>query len=146
MKSLFALLVAITLVASGCGQSTTVQDPVLTDSLTPASVTLCKDCGQVKGSETCCSDDAETCHCGFHKGSPACCKADKTGEDITLCAKCGEVAGGEKCCAEGAEVCDCGMHKGSPGCCLKTDDDEGHEEDHDGEEGHDHDGEDHDDE
>lgn len=152
MKSIAVLFCVVALTAIGCGQSSTQTIPEA--EITPVSLELCGDCGQVKGSDSCCAEDGEECKCGFHKGSPACCKLEKTGEDIALCVKCGEQAGGEKCCAEG-EVCDCGFHKGSPACCSKDamavakeivedmteegDEHAGH--DH---EGHDHDAEDHD--
>jgi len=146
MKALAAVFCVVALTAIGCGQSTTQTIP--NPEITPVSLELCGDCGQVKGSETCCAADGEECKCGFHKGSPACCKLEKTGEDLTLCVKCGELAGGEKCCGEG-EVCDCGFHKGSPACCSKdamavakeiVEDmtDEHADHDHDGED-HDHD-------
>ena len=115
MKTLLALVVATTMLAVGCGES----DPVVVPGATPASIILCKDCGEVKGSEACCAEGAEVCDCGFHHGSPACCKLEKTGEDIVVCGKCGEVEGSDKCCADGAEICmHCDKHKDSPGCCI----------------------------
>ena len=89
-----------------------------------ADVSLCGECGQVKGSEACCAEGAETCEgCQFCKGSPACCKASKddvADGSITLCGKCGQVKGSDTCCKEDAEVCEkCKLHKGSPGCCQK---------------------------
>jgi len=42
---------------------------------TPAAQTLCKGCGQVKGSDACCKPGAVKCtKCGLDKGSPGCCK------------------------------------------------------------------------
>jgi hypothetical protein len=103
----------------GCSKTATVDSnlDIPEVDLTAATFTLCKDCGEVKGSDKCCVEGAEMCECGFVHGSPACCKVDKTGEDITLCAKCGFVAGSDQCCAEGAEMCDCGFVHGSPACC-----------------------------
>ncbi|QDU53945.1 hypothetical protein [Aeoliella mucimassa] len=120
MKSLFALIAVTTLLATGCGESTTI-DPSSTATAAPVeAVVLCKDCGQVKGSEACCAEGAEMCDCGFHHGSPACCKLEKSGEDITLCTKCGQAEGSEKCCAEGADLCPlCGLQVGSPGCVVE---------------------------
>ena len=120
MKTI-ALLAAIGLiVAVGCGQTATVEDSTdnpLPVEITTASLTLCKDCGEVKGTDKCCAEGAAACDCGFHKGSLACCKVDKTGEDITLCTECGFVVDSKKCCADGAEVCECGFAHGSPACC-----------------------------
>ncbi|MAE27530.1 MAG: hypothetical protein QF724_01475 [Planctomycetota bacterium] len=39
-----------------------------------AAQTLCGDCGEVKGTDTCCDANAERCDCGKIKGSPGCCK------------------------------------------------------------------------
>jgi len=82
------------------------------------TVTLCGDCGQIKGAEVCCKKDAEACAgCELHKGSPGCCKIEK-GKDVALCAKCGQVKGSDVCCKKDAEVCSkCSLHKGAPGCC-----------------------------
>ena len=42
---------------------------------TLAAQTLCKGCGQVKGSDECCKAGAVKCtECGLDKGSPGCCK------------------------------------------------------------------------
>lgn len=143
MKYFAMLFCVVSLVAIGCGQTATTEAPAV--EVTPASLELCGDCGQVKDSDVCCAEDGQQCDCGFHKGSPACCKLEKTGEDMTLCVKCGEHAGSDKCCKEG-ETCDCGFHKGSPACCNKDavavakEIVEGMTV-----EAHDHDGEDHDD-
>ena len=88
---------------------------------------LCGDCGQTKGTDTCCAADGVKCEsCGFHKGAPLCCKlnqADVAGK--TLCGACGEVKGAEKCCKDDAEVCKkCDLNKGSPLCCKLKDDEE----------------------
>jgi len=85
----------------------------------PADVVLCGKCGQVKGSEICCLENAAFCaECALAKGSPGCCKITK-GADVTLCAKCGQVKDSEACCDPDAAVCKkCGLAKGSPGCCT----------------------------
>ena len=81
-------------------------------------VTLCGNCGQVKGSKLCCVKGAETCSkCGLAKGSPGCCRIKK-GKPVTICGKCGQVKGSDVCCKPGAKKCKgCGLDKGSPGCC-----------------------------
>jgi len=81
---------------------------------------FCGDCGQTKGSDSCCAADGEKCEsCGFHKGATLCCKlnqADVAGK--VLCGKCGDAKGSEKCCKEDAEACGkCGLNKGTPLCC-----------------------------
>ncbi len=116
MKSLAFLFCLVSISAIGCGQTESVESPLI-DIQNTDHVTLCKDCGQVKGSELCCSEEGEACDCGFHQGSPACCKLEKGDEDMKLCGKCGQVAGCDECCSEGAETCECGLQKGSPGCC-----------------------------
>jgi len=85
----------------------------------PGTCALCHKCGQIKGSDKCCKEDAEKCpKCGLHKGSPGCCRLKGAKEDVTLCAYCGEIKGSKKCCKEGVPECEnCGLHKGSPGCC-----------------------------
>ena len=84
-----------------------------------ATVQLCTDCGQVKGSETCCQPDAEKCaSCGLAKGSPGCCKIPEDAEEVKLCTACGQFAGSDACCDPDAKKCAaCGLAKGSPGCC-----------------------------
>ena len=81
-------------------------------------VSLCGNCGQVKGSNVCCKADAETCAtCSLAKGAPGCCIMNK-GDTVALCAQCGHIAGMDSCCKEGAEKCaTCELVKGSPGCC-----------------------------
>ncbi len=96
--------------------------PAGTQGMTNA--VYCIKCGQVKGSEDCCKEDAEKCSCGMAKGSPLCCvdlPADM--KDGDFC-HCGWPVGHDNCCKEGAEVCTgCEMHKGSPLCCkIKKDD------------------------
>ena len=63
MKQL--LIVSLTSIclafASGCGKE--------------AEATICNGCGEEKGTENCCNEDAEKCEkCGKNKGSPGCCK------------------------------------------------------------------------
>ena len=84
-------------------------------------VVICGECGQIKGSETCCKPDQPHCQkCGLVKGSPGCCKLPEGTEgDVALCAKCGFIKGSEECCKDTAALkcSSCGLVKGSPGCC-----------------------------
>ena len=119
-----AILFIIALFFSGCEQKEKLNEKTQTHSHSMgknADITLCGNCGQVKGSDICCKVDAVKCGCGAHKGSPACCTITLTGENITLCGHCGEVRGSELCCLETAEKCvKCDKIKDSPGCCLHT--------------------------
>ncbi len=125
MKStwVFSIVALLGLVVSGCGQPTTSDADPEADNATQgaadtAAVFLCGDCGQIKGSDVCCAEGAETCEkCGLAKGAPGCCKIEK-GTNTELCTKCGQIKGSDVCCAEGAETCaKCDLAKGSPGCC-----------------------------
>lgn len=83
-------------------------------------VSLCANCGQIKGSAKCCVPGAKKCSaCGLAKGSPACCKGINFSKgDVELCTKCGEIKGSANCCKAGVEKCSkCGLNKGSIGCC-----------------------------
>jgi hypothetical protein len=84
-----------------------------------ASVELCTDCGQIKGSEMCCKPDQTMCEgCGLVKGSPGCCKIPKDAETAAICTDCGQIKGSESCCKPDQVKCEsCGLVKGSPGCC-----------------------------
>ena len=84
-----------------------------------ASVELCTDCGQFKGSELCCKPDQTKCEgCSLAKGSPGCCKIPKDAETAVICTQCGQIKGGQLCCKpDQAECQGCGLVKGSPGCC-----------------------------
>lgn len=84
-----------------------------------ASVELCTDCGQIKGSELCCKSDQTKCEgCGLAKGSPGCCKIPKDAETAAICTHCGQIKGSDMCCKPDQPECpDCGLVKGSPGCC-----------------------------
>ena len=144
MNKFLAMLTVLSLVAMtslGCGQATTPEPTDLTKVLYRPG-TLCGNCGQLKGTETCCAEGAEVCSkCSLHKGAPGCCKMEK-GANVTLCGACGEIKGGAACCAEGAEACaKCKLNKGAPGCCklerIDADANLEHvEEDHDGNEQH----------
>ena len=83
-----------------------------------ASVTLCGDCGQFKGTDVCCNAEAPKCDgCSLAKGSPGCCKIEAD-EDVALCTGCGQAKGTTDCCKADAPQCDgCELAKGSPGCC-----------------------------
>ncbi len=125
MKStwVFSIVALLGLVVWGCGQATTPDaDPEAGKATQGAAETaaafLCGGCGQIKGSQDCCAEGAETCaKCGLAKGAPGCCKIEK-GTNTELCTKCGQIKGADDCCAEGAETCaKCGLAKGSPGCC-----------------------------
>lgn len=119
-KSLSLALVMAILAAACWGCTSNVETPPAATSASAATHgKLCGSCGDEKGSDSCCSEDAEKCtECGLNKGSKLCCvelPADAKGKD--LCASCGNVAGSAACCDKDAEVCDCGMAKGSPLCC-----------------------------
>ena len=140
------LAIVIAWSSVGCGQPSldeTSTDTTIAIPVQPAVIIkLCGDCGQVKGTDSCCADGSIACtQCGLQKGAVGCCKMEK-GVDVTLCSHCGHVAGSDTCCAPGEAKCgDCGMSKGAVGCCLQTadlsatslDDDEG-EGDDDGDE------------
>ena len=121
-KWVLAIAVLAALTAWGCGTSCPVCPPGAKSAAAPgekaAAVFVCGSCGQIKGADVCCAEDAEVCDkCGLAKGSPGCCKIEK-GDDVKLCADCGQIAGSDVCCAEDAEKCSkCGLAKGSPGCC-----------------------------
>lgn len=86
----------------------------------PAAIsTVCKKCGEIKGSPNCCNPNVSKCSmCGMHKGSPGCCPMAKA---KAMCKKCGEIKGSLNCCNPNVSKCAmCGMHKGSPGCCPMT--------------------------
>jgi hypothetical protein len=84
-----------------------------------ASVSLCTDCGQLKGTELCCQPGQSKCaDCGLVKGSPGCCKIPKGAESASLCTECGHIKGTELCCMPYQTVCGkCGLIKGTAGCC-----------------------------
>jgi len=84
-----------------------------------ASVSLCVDCGQVKGAELCCQPDQPKCEdCGLVKDSPGCCKIPKGAESASLCTECGHIKGSELCCMPYQTICDkCKLVKGTSGCC-----------------------------
>lgn len=116
MKTTLLLLVTLITLSfsfASCGS------PETTDSVADGStLTLCGDCGQIKGGDACCAEGAEACGgCELTKGAPGCCKMEK-GVDAPLCGDCGQIKGAEACCAADAEKCSgCEKAKGSPGCC-----------------------------
>lgn len=118
MKSISMVVFLLVLMGSAVNSGCYTADRAASAE-SAASLALCGDCGQIKGAEACCADDAETCSgCDLAKGSPGCCKMEK-GEDVALCA-CGEIKGSDGCCAEDAVKCDgCGKTKGSPACCVE---------------------------
>ncbi len=123
MKQIFAFVaVALMVVSVGCDTSTPAEGTATGIKKVVNTTTLCGKCGQVKGSDTCCKEDATVCgKCDFATGSPACCKVTKSddGADIELCG-CGQVKGSDSCCKEGAAKCDkCGQVKGSDTCCKE---------------------------
>lgn len=138
MKRLFSLTVAIAFVsimAWGCTKPTSSPAPSSNasaqadheghdlDTTTLAVSAYCGKCGEVKGSDACCAEGAESCDkCGLHKGSTLCCVTlDEAAVGKDLCALCGQIAGSETCCDQDAEKCpDCGLAKGSPLCCKLT--------------------------
>ena len=112
LKILLSVFMLVFII-NGCG------DQKKTDkahSHVHGDIVLCGNCGDVKGSETCCKSDVR-CSCGFVKGAPACCKVEYTGENMTLCG-CGQVKGSDLCCTDQEKCSKCDKHKGSPGCCL----------------------------
>ena len=114
-RSILLVVAACLAVTWGC-ESTSSPDA----TVSPGSVGVCTNCGQIKGTAACCLPDAPTCSkCDLAKGSPGCCRIEKgSTEKIALCTKCGEFKGGAACCSDDATTCSkCNMHKGSPGCC-----------------------------
>ncbi len=86
----------------------------------PGKVALCTECGQIKGTASCCKPGQAVCSkCGLAKGSPGCCKITKgSSKPAYLCAHCGHIKGSAKCCQPGQATCaKCGLVKGAPGCC-----------------------------
>ena len=60
---------------AGCGLEA---EPGAANEEPQATVSLCGGCGQFKGSEACCADEAALCSgCQLAKGSPGCCKMPK---------------------------------------------------------------------
>lgn len=67
-----------------------------------APLLICGKCGEVKGSEKCCSEDAGRCsECGLIEGSPGCCSMPRSGEDARICSQCGNIEGSDQCCGNG---------------------------------------------
>ena len=68
-----AVFAGLVFTVSGCGLC---KDGGCRDTRnTEEAQTLCKSCGQVKGSDACCKPGAVICtQCGLVKGSPGCCK------------------------------------------------------------------------
>jgi hypothetical protein len=100
-----------------------LEDEGITLAQTP--IALCRKCGEIKGTDTCCKiEGRKKCgKCGLLKGAPGCCKLPKEGKGpVELCAKCGEIKGTDKCCKlEGRTQCKkCGLLEGSAGCCKLT--------------------------
>ena len=122
-----SLLCALSVTLVGCQPADDAGDGNTTTAASNSSATetvevatiLCGQCGEEKGSATCCAQTAETCECGMHKGSALCCvelPADAAGKDI--CSQCGHVAEAGHTCDGDCEKCaECGLHAGSPACC-----------------------------
>ena len=110
------ILAGISFCVVGCEKKDT---PSATGKAYAASIALCTNCGQIKGSDLCCKPDAVKCDkCGLAKGSLGCCKIPKDAATAAICANCGQIAGSDLCCKPGAIKCGkCGLAKGSPGCC-----------------------------
>lgn len=109
--------VGVVLYANGCKKRETAGSKA--GRAMAASVELCTDCGQIKGSELCCKPGQATCAgCGLAKGSPGCCNIPEGAETAAICTGCGQIKGGELCCQPNQPTCpECGLVKGSPGCC-----------------------------
>lgn len=119
-KHLMIVLVIPLLWINGCKKS----DEASSKSGTAyaASVELCIDCGQIKGSDECCRPDQPKCDdCSLAKGSPGCCNIPEGAEKAAICTMCGQIKGTELCCKPDQTKCpECGLVKGSPGCCRIT--------------------------
>ena len=120
---LVAATLALTAVMlTGCETAdSTTNEPATTQAamVSPGALDLCRGCGQIKGTDTCCQPGQVTCNgCGLAKGSPGCCRIDRAStEPVALCTGCGHIKGTEMCCQPGQARCSCGMVKGSAGCC-----------------------------
>ena len=135
MKKLLALVPAFALMAAlmvGCGGGDDTSDSGdgestsqnSTEAVEFTNASYCA-CGNEKGSESCCAEDAEECaDCDFAKGSDPCCTGVEKAE-AGFCA-CGNEKGSENCCAEAATKCtDCGFATGSTLCCKLSTEEEG---------------------
>ncbi len=117
MIVLAVALLGVVLYANGCKKREAAGSKAGTAMA--ASVELCTDCGQIKGSELCCKPNQTTCpSCGLVKGSPGCCNIPEGAETAAICTGCGQIKGSELCCKPNQPTCPkCGLVKGSPGCC-----------------------------
>jgi hypothetical protein len=111
-----AVLGAISLV-NGCKKSG--KEVPKAGQAVAATVELCTNCGQVKGSDLCCKPGQPKCTgCSLTKGSPGCCKIPPDAQSVALCTKCGQIKGSDVCCKPNQPTCSkCSLVKGSPGCC-----------------------------
>lgn len=123
-RRVIGLVSILAICAWGCAskQQTQVAHTLDGEGLSQ-EVTYCGKCGQVKGTDQCCTENAEVCtKCSLHKGSPLCCTVNNDAAGKDLCGKCGQITGSESCCAKDAEVCEhCKLHKGSTLCCKLAD-------------------------
>ena len=117
MLMLSMVVLVVGLYSNGCDKSD--KESSKAGTAYAASVELCLDCGQIKGTELCCKAGQVKCAgCGLVKGSPGCCNIPKGSTKAELCTKCGQIKGTELCCKPGQAKCAiCGLVKGSPGCC-----------------------------
>ncbi len=117
MLMLSMVVLVVGLYSNGCDKSD--EESSKAGQAYAASVELCTDCGQIKGTELCCKPGQVKCAgCSLVKGSPGCCNIPKGATKAELCAKCGQIKGTEVCCKADQPKCTkCGLAKGSPGCC-----------------------------
>ena len=114
MLMLSMVVLVVLLYSNGCDKSDKGSGKAYA-----ASVELCTDCGQIKGTELCCKPGQVKCAgCSLVKGSPGCCNIPKGATKAELCTKCGQIKSSDLCCKPNETKCtSCGLVKGSPGCC-----------------------------
>ncbi len=117
MLMLSMVVLVVGLYSNGCDKSD--KESSKAGKAYAASVELCTDCGQIKGTELCCKPGQTKCtSCGLVKGSPGCCKIPEGAKTATICSKCGQIKGTALCCKPDQPKCPkCGFVKGSTGCC-----------------------------
>lgn len=114
---IFTIAITLLINVNGCKKSDNASSRA--GQVYAASVELCTDCGQIKGSELCCEPNQPKCDaCSLAKGSPGCCNIPESTEKAAICTMCGQIKGSELCYKPDQLKCaSCGLVKDSPGCC-----------------------------